>query len=72
MRISVVLGILTGRSKENAVSMEEIECITCFSKEKAGKIIYHHAVKNKVLICVVLRPDNSYGFYMRSEQEKAT
>jgi hypothetical protein len=61
-----VLGILTGRDRGNAASMEEIQDITDFSREKIRKIIHELAVKDKVEIA--LKPEFPYGFYIKTEE----
>lgn len=58
-----VHGILVGRSKENAVTLDEIRDITGFSKEKIGKIIYHLTVKGEFPIA--LKTEFPYGYYIR-------
>jgi len=61
-----ILGILIGRSKDNAVGMEEMRDITCFSREKIKKIIYELVVKDEFPIA--LKTEFPYGFFMRTEK----
>lgn len=60
-----VHGILVGRNRKNAASMEEIQELTGISREKMKKIIHELAVKDKVEIA--LKPEFPYGFYIKQQ-----